>query len=102
MRRVFDVGVGAAVDGDAGETVVGEMLLVDETAWSEDCLVDERVTLRGGMNKCPSFVTFPPSSLHNFAVIGRGEMQEIITAKVKMNMGERVEETRKGKKKDGE
>lgn len=58
MRRGFDVGVGAAVDGDAGEAAVGEMLLVDETAWSEDCLVDERVTLRGGMNKCPSFVTF--------------------------------------------
>lgn len=59
MRRDFEeVGVGAALDGDAGEAAIVEILLADETAWSEDCLVDERVTLRGGMNKCPSSVTF--------------------------------------------
>lgn len=45
------MGVGAAMGGDAGEAPIGETLLADETAWSEDCLVDERVTLRGGMNK---------------------------------------------------
>lgn len=59
LRRDFEeVGVGAALDGDAGEAAIVEILPADETAWSEDCLVDERVTLRGGMNKCPSFVTF--------------------------------------------
>ena len=27
------------------------LLLANEAAWSDNCLVDERVTLRGGMNK---------------------------------------------------
>lgn len=83
------------MDGDAGEAAIGEILLVDETAWSEDCLVDERVTLRGGMNKCPSFVTFLTILLQS----GERGIQEMMTAKVKMNVGERVEETRKGKEK---
>lgn len=87
------------MDGDVGEAAIGEILLVDETAWSEDCLVDERVTLRGGMNKCPSFVTFLLGSSPILLQSGERGIQEMTTAKVKMNVGERVKETRKGKKK---
>lgn len=43
--------VGVAVDWELSR-------LEDKAAWSDDCLVDERVTLRGGMNKCASLWYF--------------------------------------------